>query len=338
MDEIKKRRQSDTSFTTKSLQYLSLICIISGFTTNFVHAFNEFDGFCIFATLLGSSAFLSQILSIGLYQLSRLHYCFANEQIHSKQGYSGWVFNMMTLIGIVCAINFEIIFLFNRGSLCATCGFTSNFEFYFIETQIFSLETWLLWSWWLAMCIIFLSLDVTTLLLYHRKIQAIRDRIKEKSELVYKRILSILYKIFILTLFYQITAVTAVLINFICVWLLTDTTWIRNILNNLWTIIITIAMCISMYLMMDHNKSEYIKFLRIIIKLKLNWICCCCRDIATEQLMELDVILNLQEVVNTKKLNETEFNTMDHSLPQTPKDLQVETSEVTITYQQSTDL
>ena len=90
--------------------------------------------------------------------------------------------------------------------------------------------------------------------------------------------------------------------------------------------------------MMGYNKSEYNTFLRIIIKLKLNWICCCCRDIVMEQLMEFDETLDLGDVEQTHKLDITEFDTMDNPLPQPPEDIQVLTSEVTVTYQQSTAL
>ena len=57
-----------------------------------------------------------------------------------------------------------------------------------------------------------------------------------------------------------------------------------------------------------------------------------------DQLMEIREISDSGVAVTTDKLDTIEFETMDHSLPSPPQYLQVQTSEVTTTYHQSTDL
>lgn len=36
-----------------------------------------------------------QVVFMGLYQLSRLHYCFTSSQLHSKKGYPKYAFFIM---------------------------------------------------------------------------------------------------------------------------------------------------------------------------------------------------------------------------------------------------
>ena len=88
-----------------------------------------------------------------------------------------------------------------------------------------------------------------------------------------------------------------------------------------------------MYLMMDHNKLEYIKFLRLIKRMKLHWICCnLCGEIIEEQLLELDITpaLSLSDVSpNSDDL--TERSTQDHSLPRAARQTNMELSQVTMT-------
>ena len=53
-----------------------------------------------------------------------------------------------------------------------------------------------------------------------------------------------------------------------------------------------VSVSISMFLMMDHNTCEYTKFLKLIKRLRLNWICCYWRHIVNDQLQELNSTLN----------------------------------------------
>ena len=72
------------------------------------------------------------LLSMGFYQLSRLHYCFANSQIHSDKGYAKWVFIIMYTIGISLSIYLIVAGELAKGSdiFNAKCGINRQFEFY----------------------------------------------------------------------------------------------------------------------------------------------------------------------------------------------------------------
>ena len=149
--------------------------------------------------------------------------------------------------------------------------------------------------------------------------------------------MSIIYRIFILTIFYETTAAVTTTIGGICIFV-TDIVWVVNLCSNLCTCATSIALHLSMYLMMDHNKSEYIIFLRILKKWKLNWICCNCRHIVEDQLLELEdnsVEKNLEQIVN---LETTNIDTRDLSVPQAPKEIEIQLSEITMTQQPSTAL
>ena len=61
---------------------------------------------------------------------------------------------------------------------------------------------------------------------------------------------------------------------------------------------ISLTYILSMYLLMDHNKDKYHKFLKIVYNMRLYWICCCYRNMVIEQLMEMD-----EDYRNTVEMN-----------------------------------
>ena len=316
-NEIAKRRLPDSTFTTKSLQYSSLISIIAAFISNLLLSLHEIDGFCNFSRFLSHFMFATQYLFMGFYQLSRLYYCFSNDKIHSNKGYPKWVFIIMIIFGVSLSINWVLTMHTYTGySLNNKCGINSRFEFYYDRFTIFSFKNTIIISWFLASNISWLLWDFTTLMLYYCKIRTFRDVIasKDQSEVVYKRILSVLYHIFILTIFYEVfTNVVGPILSAILRAVI-EIEWITNLTDVVAISIASMAINISMYLMMDHNKSDYIRFLRMISKLKLNCICCGCRHIVKEQLLELDV----KQVIKKRKESNyvTELHTHhDHGLP-----------------------
>ena len=69
---------------------------------------------------------------------------------------------------------------------------------------------------------------------------------------------------------------------------LVDIRWLLSCLQMLAFNVVTVSLSFAMYLMMEHNESEYIKFLKLIYHLKLHFCCCRCRFIVMEQLEDLD--------------------------------------------------
>ena len=329
LSEIKKRKKSNVTFVTKSLQYVSLMSMITALLANLCYILRYFNGFCIFSTLLANILLLTQAIFLGFYQLSRLYYCFSNKNIHSNKGYPKWLFIVMISIGVSLIINSLFISIIYNNQPYVKCGINAKFEFYYVTHITYTNKYLSLWP--AATGIIFLLWDITTLSLYYYKIRSLRDIIKNKDENIYKRVLSILNRIFILTLFYQlstaIVAVFAVIINLIII----DIVCVQTFLNNLGVGIFSVAVCISMYLMMDHNKNEYIKFLRFVKRSKLHWICCKCRKIVIQQLLELDdatvLAINIKRKTN---MDETNLDTKDMSVPEALS-IPAQLSEVTMT-------
>ena len=103
--EIKKRRDSTIRFTTNSLKYTSLSCIIFCLMANTLLLITYFNVFCLFAAYLAFVCMSLETLAMGFYQLSRLYYCFSNSKIHSKNGYPKWIFIFMIVWGILIPNN-----------------------------------------------------------------------------------------------------------------------------------------------------------------------------------------------------------------------------------------
>ena len=102
--------------------------------------------------------------------------------------------------------------------------------------------------------------------------------------------------------------------------------------------IASVSVNISMYLMMDHNQSEYVLFLKVMSKLHCN--CCGCGRIINEQILELDLDANVHISVldksATKTMDRSVDDTQDHSLPPPPKTKPTQQSLFTKTHKQST--
>ena len=297
--EIKKRKEGsgDATFTTKQFKVWSIVCMISCVATPCSVLLSRINLIC---TFIGSVKWISTsitFLSMGFYQLSRLHYCFANSQIHSHKGYPKWLFNIMYTFGALIAFNYIISIEFAIGiGFKSKCGINDKFEYHHHPISITNStavgEFYVLASGWS-----YLLWDFVTLYLYISKIRTFRIY-KDTDPIVYKRIKSVLQKIFILTMFYQLTC----LFSAVMFGLLVAVIDIPSISMQLFTGILPLTMITSMYLMMDHNEREYMRFLKVVQFLKFHFLCCKWRHFVMEQLddMEEDVQI-MVEVNNNNK-------------------------------------
>ena len=88
-------------------------------------------GFCYFVTILAIIALTIQLSCFGCYQLARLYYCFAKDQIYSNKGYPNWLFTIMYIIGAIILISFTAISLLPFPSIIQSeCGINSKYEYY----------------------------------------------------------------------------------------------------------------------------------------------------------------------------------------------------------------
>ena len=218
---------------------------------------------------------------MGLYQLSRLYYCFSNNQIHSDKGYPLWFFIIMYTIGIVIAALWIFYHLFFDHADCfrSNCTINSKLMYQYEPMHPYSASNAI--PWYTVCSVLIVFWDISTLCFYIYKIHGfnrLKETENETDPTIHKRIMNILYKIFILTVMYQVPMMIGVLCTPLILFYNLDALFWFNGFS------FSIGLNLSMYLMMDHNHKEYIKFLKKIQSLRLHFICCKWRYIVRDQL------------------------------------------------------
>jgi len=290
--ETRKRDDDACTFGSNALRITSIVCMWSGLGVNICLIIWVLPGFCLMDSIPGAITFAMQFISLGFYQLSRLHYCFSRDRVYSHKGYPFWAFIVM----IVAAILMIFWWLFNViivEPFTLKCGFsTSSGSFFHLKKQSHSiLFNGMYRDFVLSLIVCAQIWDITTLMMYIYKIWKIGTFFKSQSNDIWNNILSVLQRIVTVTLLYQLTMLlNAVLFYFVPMipGLKTD----DNIAYTLrWCVmpsISSISWSLSMYLMMEHNLNEYIQFLYFCRTLHLDFVCFCCRrHIVDRQLKEL---------------------------------------------------
>ena len=258
--------ERSAKFTTRSLKYFSLICIISGVLRFIFGLFEYINGLCTFSAYVAVFCWSLQGTSMGYYQLSRLYYCFANEQVHSNKGYPKYVFIIMYILGLIHLINYPLSAALSTvigSDFFKECSYIYNsdvdeVQFVRINVDIWSVTAEQDWIWFQCSIILFIAWDLSTLCLYIYKTLSLKSQMKE-SEAVSKRISNILNKIIILTIMYQLFFFLGLIISsFREYW-----NYFGLIGWSFSNLISSMAMIISMYLMMDYNKKDYVKFIKL---------------------------------------------------------------------------
>ena len=284
-NEYKQRKQSGVKFTTKLLKHTSISCIICGFTANLLWFLQSFDGFCIFGRWLGSVFMYLQFLSMGFYQLSRLYYCFANSKVYSKKGYPKSLFIIMIIIPIICMVNYSISNLLkDRTGLNNKCGVNTDLEYYSYSINRVEHENIVLISAMISF-LVYIIWDIAILILYILKIRLFKN-FEESQPAVYQRIMSILHKIVILTLLYEVTILASIII-FAAIYPFLAGSLFSILSTSILQNIASVSVAYSMCLMMDYNGKQYEIFLTMILRFKLHFICCKYRYMIIDQLNEL---------------------------------------------------
>ena len=187
-------------------------------------------------------------------------------------GYPNWLFYFMFLFGICNCISSMLDLTFGE-NVVSHCYYNANIGVrIMIEGKV--LEEIPVWG--AINNLFFTSWDVTTLFLFLWKIRTFLSTTKNEIQSVHQRIKGIMYKIAIITIFYQLIIVPMTLFaNVYRTWVNPgDFRWMLWLTN----VTTSLSLSYSMYLMMDHNKTHFVKFLKCIDRLKLDWICCyCCR-------------------------------------------------------------
>ena len=269
--ECKKRRLKSTLFASDNLKFTSAASIVCGMIAAIYLCLEMLPGVCLLEHSVSLAFFAAQFIFLGLYQLSRLHYCFGKHSAHHEKGYPKWLFIAMVIIGIAIWLSWVILVTFGQ-SKPSTCRFTKdlNLEFVYRNSSILfegnldeqqnqfyechHLIFGMLHLW-----------DITTLLLYCCKIKTFRKLSALQRDAVWRKIMFILERIVIITLFYQISLFLVNLSHYLAVKMRESQVSIVLVIPNL-TIgcasLMAVLYALSMYLMMDHNSDEYVQFLR----------------------------------------------------------------------------
>ena len=261
-------------YTTKYLKWWALLCILCGALSQLFNAMSYIPILCHFIYYISNVLSLSQSVFMGFYQLSRLYYCFSISKLYSDRGYPQYLFYIMFGTGFMLLIN-HILYPVADGQIFDSCKLNET-HYYFQRRNLIILEPYAVRTLWASIIrIIYWFWDLLTLYLYIRKVRMLKKS-QEKQDIVARRIESIISRILIVTLFYQIP-----LILIILSWIVSA---VRGWYGSDWYIIFgwiflnairSFLFSFSVSLMLEHNTSRYIKFIKIVKVLKLHVLCFC---------------------------------------------------------------
>eukprot|EP01084_Bolivina_argentea_P134276 236877_1 len=273
-EEIQKRNKNEMIHASKYLQLFSIVCLIGGIIGPFSHSLYYIPDLCHFVSAFGSGGYGVQVIFMGYYQLSRLHYCFANTQIHSNKGYPTILFIILFMIGGLLLI--YVLFMGSLEGIILECGYDSKLNF-IAKQYALSLLGKHLYIRHILWIFIYTLWDLFTLCLLFKKFRKINigeNKINNKIEL---RINYVLFRIVLCTMLYEIP--TIFLFISTALYSITNVS-IFSIMFNFWYGFSLICMNYSMYLMQEHNANEYTYFLKIIKQYKIYFIFCCVESIS----------------------------------------------------------
>ena len=304
--ECKSRNSGNILFTTKYLALWSALCIATAPISSLTGTLRYFPGFCHIAPYVFRITAFAGLIFLGYYQLSRLYYCFARDKVHSNKGYPNWLFVIMFAIAFL--FYFTFIF-FNVDHYTISCGINNKYQAYYNKSRPLRNPKWIMPVSTIALvvCIIW---DLLTLSLYINKVRMFTKFYNNDTK-IKNRILLILNKIIIITLFYHFVQI----LTLFCVFWLTKVTSIIDgvTVANFYALLHSY----SMYIMVDHNKKSYEWFLNILYRSRLYFVCCCCKRIVIQQLDEIQL---LESTVGEKKcahpsaIEHTEYDTETHDI------------------------
>ena len=127
-DEVKKRRRNQTQFRTNLLRWSSFLGISGAFLRSTFFVLRSVNGLCYFLGILATWISIVQPIVVGLYQLSRLHYVFADSKMQG--GYPISLFIGMTISAMLYMFSMTVM-LFAE-VIPKRCGWASDGHYYFI--------------------------------------------------------------------------------------------------------------------------------------------------------------------------------------------------------------
>ena len=277
--ECRHSKKPTITSTKPYIQIWSTPCFIYGIIFGLLYFIGYFQILCKISSELINISFTGQAISMGFYQISRLHYCFAQATVYNQHGYPQYIFIIMYIIGGIMLVS-SLIYPWIFSDVHIKCGINEHCQYYPFESMFKANEVN---SGWVYIgSTTFILWDVTTLLLYSCKILNI-NRQKCFAKQIQKRIMSILNRIMILTLFYEIGFILSFITLVIHSFSDNNNSYTLNVISLLMT---SVMISYSIFLMQSQNTDQYRKFLEILYKSRLYYIfgCCCCEKMITNDL------------------------------------------------------
>ena len=300
--EAKHRKSGSAQFTTPYLKWWAHLCILCSFVYGLSVSLKFFDAFCFvmpFVEILSAFGFLT---CMGFYQLSRIYYCFSQSKVYSNKGYPDWLFVLMHAVGVVVLAN--VLIAMSLEYIPSSCGIDDEYVFQvqYIDyaTHSDSERFWALYFGGIMLC--YLCWDIATFLMYLLKLWSFR-RYKTQNAAIYQRIVSILHRVVVTTILYEVTvaAVTVVAVSIFANRCRFCRGHSRALVLDLLGALSSMIYAYAMFLTLSHNTPHYVRFLRLVRRLRLSYICCGGRHMVVEQLKELDV--NDSEQVQDREIS-----------------------------------
>eukprot|EP01084_Bolivina_argentea_P085114 153841_1 len=309
--EWKKRKSKKIIFISKTSQISSLLCFIFGTLFGLFLFVMHLNGFCYFAYQVNMFCFFCAGFGIGIYQMARLYYCFANAQVYHNKGYPNWIFITMSLIAVLTILS-TIVYSSFMIRIPVSCGINKQFQYVarYSDSEYSQISAIFL----TIIMVIWIACDLINLFLYIFKVISFR-KYKSEQPSVYNRIMSILNRVVILTLLYEMIALICFGF-FLFIRLLGNDESFARIVFWICMGVLVINMNYSMFLKQQHNTSKYHEFLNLLYNMKLISICCCCfKSVITEEIkLYSEQSKSEKNIDNIIKDDHTSFETRDVSV------------------------
>ena len=128
--EIRKRRLPTTLFSSGLLRLTSAGSLWCAPIASLLLVFTVIPVSCMMRWVGTMIALYTQMAFLGFYQLSRLYYCFSNQQLHGKHGYPICLFLVMGIIGIIIWISGVFLKIFVN-TFASKCGYRNDLSFFY---------------------------------------------------------------------------------------------------------------------------------------------------------------------------------------------------------------
>ena len=248
---------------------------------------------CTYAVFMATLFLTCAIFSISLYQLFHLQIIYPPTNPYN---YPNSVFIIIHSLNILLAFSWISSIIFLPGSLKEACSFDEKFNYTY--STMFDVDDIIVTTWIMINVFLLLLSNLIVNVLYLIKIRRWIQSSKF-TELIAQQSIPIVHKRIVLTAFYQMTWGYSIIIIVITLFV-----GIRDVYYHTSNIIL-LAITISMYLEMGHNKSKYIKLLKCMNK--CDGMCNCgCSSIIVKHLKELQSDLTISEEDNPTEYERSE--------------------------------